>query len=551
MTNKNLFNTFLSSPILEKFLRFIFIFEFKNFKMVKMVNKKNFKNNFLYITKEDKSTEKSALLIRFVISNILKPKMYRGEEVNCFQIYQYYFLKYFEILKIYFYYSPKILLFILFFWKREIFLKQHFYSLSKLNLSIRFDIHRISKDFLNKKSPELHSEKKNFFSNLKYFFYFPKKKSFLLKNFFLKSKVNKFKFSSWSTTFYKVPKNLNFFLNFMKSKKWNYVFGNLNNRMIEFVFWKELDYYLFNFKNDKINVYCGSRIKVLNIGVYILKIYKFFSFFFFKLLNKIQLNKLEFYFPIDLDIIFCSIGKFFLKIFNKRNIFSKIKRFKFIQKNYTGGGTFFAFLESINSFFCSFKNYENKTNLFLIWFKVENIMWKFGGKILLRHIKDLKLKSLISDIPLNNLILINLSKNYKIKFYQSSKIKIRDLDCNLFLTKKNIFFSDFFVHHGISKLNKIKFGFFIEPKMKIFLKNLRFVLNLVVISGLVGKTLVNQVYSFKFLREWNVLDRKFFWKYWIFNEVFNTNKIFRTMMFKMRLSYFFLYKYNFFKDNFF
>jgi len=544
MTNKNLFNTFLLSPILKKFLKFIFIFEFKNFKMV---NKKNFKNNFLYITKEDKWTEKSALLIRFVISKILKPKMCRGKEGNCFQIYQYYFLKYFEILKIYFYYSPKILLFFsLFFWKREIFLKQHFYYLSRLNLSIRFDIHRISKEILNKKSLELNSEKKNFFSDLKYFFYFPKKKNFLLKNFFLKFKINNFKFSILSETYYKFPKNLKFFLNFMKSKKWNYVFGKLNNRIIEFIFWKELDYYLFNIKKDKIKVYCGSHIQVLNIGVCILKIYKFFSLFFFKLLNK-----LEFYFPINLDIIFCSIGKFFLKIFTKRNIFSKIKGFKFIQKNYRGGGTFFAFLESINSFFCSFKIYENKTSLFSIWFKVENIMWKFGKKILIRHIKDLKLKSLISDIPLNNLILINLAKNCKIKFCQSSKIKIRDLDYYLFLTKNKIFFSDFFVHYGISKINKINVGFFIEPKMKIFFKNIRFILNLVVISGLIGKTLINPVYSFKFLREWNVLDRKFFWKYWIFNEVFNTNKISRTMMFKMRLSYFFLYKYNFSKDNFF
>jgi hypothetical protein len=519
MTNMNLFNTFLLSPILEKFLRFIFIFEFKNFKMFKMVNKKNFKNNFLYITKEGKSTEKSALLIRFVISNILKPKMYRGKEVNWFQIYQYYFLKCFEILKIYFYYSPKILLFFSrFFWKRENFLKQHFYYLFRLNLSIRFDIHKISKEILNKKSPELYSKKKNFFIDLKYFFYFSKKK--------------------------------NFFLNFMKSKKWNYVFGKLDNRLIEFTFWKELDYYLFNLKKDKIYVYCGSQIKVLNFGVYILKIYKFFNLFFFKFLNKIQLNKLEFNFLIDLDIIFCSIGKFFHKIFNKRNRFSKIKSFKFIQKNYRGEGTFFAFLESINSFFWSFKNYQNKTRLFLIWFKVENIILKFGEKILLRHIKDLKLKSLISDIPLNNLILINLSKNCKIKFYQSSKVKIRDLDYNLFLTKNKIFFSDFFVHYGISKINKINIGSFIEPKMKIFFKNIRFILNLVVISGWVGKTPINPVYSFKFLREWNMLDRKFFWKYWIFNEVFNTNTISRTIMFKIRLSYFFLYKYNYSKDNF-
>ena len=193
MTNKNLFNTFLSSPVLEKFLRFIFIFEFKNFKMVKIINKKNFKNNFLCITKEDKSTEKSALLIRFVISKILKPKMYRGKEVNCFQIYQYYCLKYFEILKIYFYYSPKILLFFsLFFWKREIFLKQHFYYLSRLNLSIRFDIHRISKEILNKKSLELNSEKKNFFSDLKYFFYFPKKKKFFIEKFFFKIQNKQF-----------------------------------------------------------------------------------------------------------------------------------------------------------------------------------------------------------------------------------------------------------------------------------------------------------------------------------------------------------------------
>jgi hypothetical protein len=86
--------------------------------------------------------------------------------------------------------------------------------------------------------------------------------------------------------------------------------------------------------------------------------------------------------------------------------------------------------------------------------------------------------------------------------------------------------------------------------MKIFFKNIRFILNLVVISGLVGKTPINPVYSFKFLREWNVLDRKFFWKYWIFNEVFNTNTISRTLMFKIRLSYFFLYKYNYSKDNF-
>jgi hypothetical protein len=178
-------------------------------------------------------------------------------------------------------------------------------------------------------------------------------------------------------------------------------------------------------------------------------------------------------------------------------------------------------------------------------------MWKFGKKILLKHMKDLKLKSLISDIPLNNLILINLSKNCKIKFYESSKIRIRDLGYNLFLTKNKIFFSDFFVHYGISKINKINVGSIIEPKMKIFLKNLRFILNLVVISGLVKKTLINPVYSFKFLKEWNVLDRKFFWKYWIFNEVFSTNKISRTMMFEMRLSYFFLYKYNFSKNNFF
>jgi hypothetical protein len=207
----------------------------------------------------------------------------------------------------------------------------------------------------------------------------------------------------------------------------------------------------------------------------------------------------------------------------------------------------YIFLKTTNFFFVNLKNFysNNKLIFRFLWFEVLTI--KYG--------KDLY----HGDLRHHNIL--NISKNSRINFIFSwiirshtvspnfsLKFKIQNSPKSFIIYKNNFLLVHIFIHHATIKVHKRSIELM---KTKKRLTNIGMILKTYQIKGLIGKNYIAFLYFALISNRWDFHDKKVFWKYWIFCEIFNPNKNLKCTMFRIRLNFFFLNRFNLFKQPFF
>lgn len=161
----------------------------------------------------------------------------------------------------------------------------------------------------------------------------------------------------------------------------------------------------------------------------------------------------------------------------------------------------------------------------------------------------MKLELSTTNDFLNNLTLLFLSKHCKINLNQ--KRKIRRFNKFVAFPMNNFFSISLFIQKGLSVFSIIYRGSLIETELRKTLKYMGLIIKIHLIKGLVGKRIAKFFYSTVFIFQWNIGDKKIFWKYWLFNEILKSNKQVRTLLFRFRKCYFITLKHTIFKGDFF
>ena len=207
----------------------------------------------------------------------------------------------------------------------------------------------------------------------------------------------------------------------------------------------------------------------------------------------------------------------------------------------------YIFLKTKNFFFISLKSFYSTNTLIFRFLWYEILIIKYGKDFYYRDLNHFNVLN-ISENSLNSFIFLWIIRNHTPTSNFSLKYKIQKFPKSFIISKNNLLLVHFFIHQATIKSNKRSMEM-VEKKKR--LTNIGIILKTYLIKGLVGKNYIALIYSVLNSNRWNLIDKKVFWKYWICCEIFNPNKNLKSIMFKIRLNFFFLNRFNLFKQPFF
>lgn len=561
----NILDTLLNSFVIEKQLKIIFIIEFIKFNLILIKYRENFKKTFFFIDPNNTLNENFIVLIRFLIISNFKYTLKKSRIIKSgddYQIYMFSLLKYFEILKLFFYILRQLQGFsVLVFLKKKIFYEQYCKDFLKLKMLKSYDWLVILKNSLNKQFLKKTFTEKLHCYYRRYRFFLFKLKDFRFKFYLIQSRLKKVKLDIYINNQFLLIKNIQilgpmgsvkFIQNFKIRKK-------SQKKKIKklYKFFKKFQSFLEGFKLKK-NYYMSTKcLNFLNLSKSIVRIIKIFNNNFLKSHFENLSIWYKFCLRVKFDILFYSFSKFYPKnckqSINEPVFFMNFLNFTSLNMISISKKNLFTILENNRFFFWILKQFSCKYNhkLILLLFKIENMIFNYGRSTFNDNIRKLFFEIGAQDSFLNWYMILCLSKNFNVSFSKIPKKNFSRLLTISVFPKKKFFLINFFICQGSTEFFKIYIGNVLDTQFKKQLKYIGVILKLFKMNGTIGKNLIELLYSTLFLSSWNLVEKKIFWKYWVFIEIFKCDRISRQILFNLRLTYFFLNQYKLFNENFF
>ena len=490
------------------------------------------------------------MLVRFLIGIIFKTnlQLYKnGGDFIFSQIYQPFFSIFFDFFKIhsginfpFFQFRYSI------FPGHRHFKEQNFFrSLEYFNVKINnFPLFFV--DIVNQYFLRNYLENTFLFYMEKVYFHFSKLRYLFVKNYLLKSNNRISKLYNWiDSKKNKYSRKKLFFLNseLNRASKINFkkpetslnrVLGKIRLRKNYNLFYNKFRIKILSYKNY-LPFFCANFFLFQYIYNFCHYLYKYDS------LNFLSLYK--FSLPVILDFIFYifenSKTKNSLKNHNNKKISTNF--FDFSEKNLKGE-FFLPIIFHGLSFLQCFKNLKDKLMRLFFLAKFETVFGKCSQQKFLEFIdkKDFKNHGFKN---LQNFI------NFFSKFYRRKKI--REL-FNFFSKKRGTLFScKILLKNGSCELFKCLNPFMLNLDLIASSKKFWCLFKIHSLQGFNGSNLVDFLFTLMILLDKNTYKEKVYWKQWLLYEMFKTSKNISTSLYKIRLSYLVLRKFNFSKKNFF
>jgi len=529
---------------------------------------------------------KKKMFIQFLISFTVKRIIQANKLIGWgfySQFFRHIFRKYQTILKVNFYKLPNISeVFHLKFIKKILLKKKQFSDESFFKLFKIVSLNEITINLVNEDLTKNKFNQHNFFDDRLYLFEFLKILRFFLKNCLLNLHLKKLKIDIWceiqQNEFSFVVFNLNFRKLSIQNERFENLKKDINNFKLKlkekkfimslrshFVFiflyflknskfFKKLSCYFIIFTLKRIYFISKPYSIILSLGIFILKIVKFLKLRHLKYLNIGWIHKYNNYSLIILDILFNIVVYFYpetsRKYFYKISLKLDFYNFSNDKKCLNLYGIIFSFLKNCFVFYQSLKNFVfiKKILFFISEFE---IIVKYGDHLLVWLLKKTKFELATPNNVLNNLIVLFLSKYFKINLNLKFKRKIRKSYRTDLLKKNNIFNISLFIHMGILVFYIIYRRSTIEIELKKTLKCMGIIIKIYLIKGYTGKILAKFFYSSFFLYQWTIREKKIFWKNWLFYEVLKSNKKLRNLLFIFRKCYFITIQHIMLKSGFY
>jgi hypothetical protein len=553
----------IKSSVIDKNLNVIFIFEFINFKLITLKYWESFKKIFFFIDQKNTLNEKLFMFVRFLIISNFKYKFEKTKikkNDDFCQIYIFSLLKYFEVLKLFLYVLIQLKwTLVLVFLKSKVLYDQYCKYFLKLKTVKNHDCPIILKNILNKRFLKKSLTKKLYFYYHRYSFSFSKLKGFPFKFYCIKSGPKNVNLNVYLNTRFTFIKNIQI-LGPVRSIKFIHKFRILQNTPEQrgkknYWFLKKSRCFQESFKLNKNYFLSNKCFNFLKLRKSIERIIKIFINSFFKSNFENFSIWYNFCLQIKFDILFYSFSKFYLKnwkqIINKPIFFMNFLNFTCFKKTSISKKNLYTLLDNNRFFFWILKQSSYNYKLVFLLFKIENTIFNYGKLTLSNNIRKLFFEVGAQDSFLNRYMILSLSKYYKISFNNTTKKNFRGLSFFSVFPKERCFFINFFICEGSKKFFKFFIGTVLDTQFKKQLRYIGIILKLFKINGAIGKILIELLYSALFLPSWNLIDKKIFWKYWVFVENFKSNKISGQILFNLRLSFFFVNQYKLFNENFF
>jgi len=521
-------------------------------------------------------------LIFFTVERIIQTKKTFSCK-NSSQFFRHVFRKYQTILKVNFYKSPNISeVFHLKIIKKILLKKKQFNDKNFFKLIKKVNLNEFIINLVNENLTKNKFNQHNFLDDHLYLFEFLKILKFFLKNCLLNLHLKKLKINIWceiqQNEFSVVVFNLNFRKLSIQNERLENLKKDINNFKlklnekkfvmllgIHFVviflhflknskFFKKLSRYFIIFTLKRIYFISKPYSIILSLGIFILKIVKFLKLCHLKYLNIRWIHKYNNNSLIILDILFNLVMYFYpetsRKYFYKISLKLDFYNFSNDKECLNLNGIIFRFLKSCFVFYQSLKKLVFVKKTFFFISELEIIV-KYGDQLLVWLLKKTIFELTKPNNVLNNMIVLFLSKYFKINLNLKFKIKIRKSHRTDLLKKNNIFNISLFIHMGILVFYIIYRRSTIEIELKKTLKYTGLIIKIYLIKGFTGKILAKFFYSSFSVNQWTIGEKKLFWKNWLFYEVLKSNKKLRNLFFIFRKCYFITIQHIMLKSGFY